>query len=59
LKPYKSVSFSKSEFGDETLSYLEFTKYSIDEGTFNDTTREITYNDGVYYIFDVYGEMLN
>ena len=59
MKPYKSVFFSKSEFGDETLSYLEFTKYSIDEGTFNDTTREITYNDGVYYIFDVYGEMLN
>ena len=57
--PYKSVSISSSEFGNETLSYLEFSKYSIDEGTFNDTSREITYNDGVYYIFDVYKDMLN
>ena len=58
-KPYKSVSISSSEFGNETLSYLEFSKYSINEDTINDTSREITYNDGIYYIFDVYKDMLN
>lgn len=44
---------------DDDETFLEFIKYPPDFVDKKNKTRKYSYNDGIVYVFDTYGEMLD
>ena len=52
----KGVQVAESD-DDET--FMEFIKYPPDYRDKQNKTRKYSYNDGIVYVFDTFGEMLD
>jgi len=61
---YEDVTRSQGGQASKNMTYLEFHKYDTEDagqsgsGSSKAKKRKITYNDGIVYMFDTYGKML-